>query len=494
MSLLCRAKGFPEPTVTWRRSDGKMPIGRTHVINDKTLQLTELTAHDSGIYVCEAQNIAGVMSVKTYVTVVAAPELVQKPHDKQVIVGEDVELSCNVKGDPHPLLLWRLPDPDRSAVLAGGHSKGHTSVIDSGSSLIIEDTRPNDSGTYQCWGISTGGSVSSRADVFAVESFPPPLIGIGPRDQNVLPGTTITMSCEVSSEAATPIITWWYREASHMPANELISDNRISLPLNGALILKDVIESDAGIYTCRASSTTGTVEAASLLKVGEELDKTNKRIKLPAPPSKPRIISVNETSVELSWLPNSRMDGAKKLTYTVEYWRPGWQEWRIAEAQIKKESCIIKNLSPNVVYSFLIRAVSSNNQESFPSPWSDLIRTSEPQDPSMTLEDIRQARRKLIKPAVTLLSATATSPEKVMLRWKMAPSSEGGVEGMLVYSHGQDGTIRSSTVLGSASSSHLVRGLSPNTRYTFFLVPFWRNVEGTPSNSYQESTPEDGKL
>ncbi|KAK8728120.1 hypothetical protein OTU49_009408, partial [Cherax quadricarinatus] len=53
------------------------------------------------------------------------------------------------------------------------------------------------------------------------------------------------------------------------------------------------------------------------------------------------------------------------------------------------------------------------------------------------------------------------------------------------------GTVQVATVLGTSSSSHLMHHLSSNTHYTFFMVPFWHSIEGTPSNSQSLTTPED---
>ena len=43
-----------------------------------------------------------------------------------------------------------------------------------------------------------------------------------------------------------------------------------------------------------------------------------------------------------------------------------------------------------------------------------------------------------------------------------------------------------------ASGGYTVGGLTPHTRYAFFLIPFFRNVEGRPSNSKSETTMEAG--
>lgn len=71
------------------------------------------------------------------------------------------------------------------------------------------------------------------------------------------------------------------------------------------------------------------------------------------------------------------------------------------------------------------------------------------------------------------------------------------VEGVFIYSRGLDHHARTTNVLSvlhtGDTSGFLVTGLSPHTRYQFFLVPFYKQVDGRPSNSRTARTMEDGK-
>lgn len=51
------------------------------------------------------------------------------------------------------------------------------------------------------------------------------------------------------------------------------------------------------------------------------------------------------------------------------------------------------------------------------------------------------------------------------------------------------------TVLnGGGASTCTVSGLTAYTRYEFFVVPFYKSVEGKPSNSREARTMESGEL
>lgn len=49
------------------------------------------------------------------------------------------------------------------------------------------------------------------------------------------------------------------------------------------------------------------------------------------------------------------------------------------------------------------------------------------------------------------------------------------------------------TVLNAGSTGYTVANLRKFTKYEFFLVPFFKSIEGQPSNSKIVQTAEDGK-
>lgn len=50
------------------------------------------------------------------------------------------------------------------------------------------------------------------------------------------------------------------------------------------------------------------------------------------------------------------------------------------------------------------------------------------------------------------------------------------------------------TVLhGGGASACTIQQLEKNAQYAFFLIPFYKSIEGKPSNLKQTSTLEDGK-
>lgn len=504
LSLPCQVAGYPTPKVDWLRLDGKIPLGRTTVTAEHTLQLSQVTATDSGHYACIAESEAGSIRAEVYISVLALPHFIERPSDQVLQVETSHKLPCLLQGDPVPILMWRLPGDDPSDILLLNHGNDHQRVNENGS-LMMDNLQIDDSGLYSCLGTNSGGGVIARARILTVESFPPPVVGIAPEDQIISAGDSVTLPCEPASEAAEPTVTWWFRPAAHLPEHQITenSDSGIVLSGNVALIIRSASRNNSGIYTCKINAETGSAEATAVIRY-EENSLLNKNVAkfVPAPPSKPRVRVLNDTSVRLSWQPNSSQIGKNNpVTYMIEFWRHGWTEWRIAEAYVESESAVISDLAPNYTYTFLVRSITGSGQ-SFPSPWSNPVRLDVLNNNNPTPRIRWQADKMFEKPTVVLISAAASSPRSVLLSWQ-GLGEENQEDGVLVYwiSHDSENAngvrypskVNVATVLGSSSSSHLVQGLEPYTHYSFFLVPFWRNVEGTPTNSLSLTTPEDGK-
>jgi roundabout axon guidance receptor 2 len=65
----CRVGGDPLPDVLWKRTGGNMPLGRVHVLEDRSLRLEHVSPDDAGEYSCEADNAVGSISAAANLTV-----------------------------------------------------------------------------------------------------------------------------------------------------------------------------------------------------------------------------------------------------------------------------------------------------------------------------------------------------------------------------------------------------------------------------------------
>ena len=54
VSVLCQAAGDPRPVITWVKENSDLPVGRSQVSVNGTLQIWDIKDEDSGIYICTA--------------------------------------------------------------------------------------------------------------------------------------------------------------------------------------------------------------------------------------------------------------------------------------------------------------------------------------------------------------------------------------------------------------------------------------------------------
>ena len=65
----CSVGGEPTPTVLWHHENGKIPIGRARILDDKSLLVDSVQPADEGLYICQADNIVGTISAKASLVV-----------------------------------------------------------------------------------------------------------------------------------------------------------------------------------------------------------------------------------------------------------------------------------------------------------------------------------------------------------------------------------------------------------------------------------------
>ena len=70
-------------------------------------------------------------------------------------------------------------------------------------------------------------------------------------------------------------------------------------------------------------------------------------------------------------------------------------------------------------------------------------------------------------------------------------------EGFYIYfrpvAQNDEGSYQMLTVLNTGASTFQISGLEKYTAYQIFLLPFYKNIDGRPSNYVNVTTAQDGK-
>uniref|UniRef100_T1JDC0 Roundabout n=1 Tax=Strigamia maritima TaxID=126957 RepID=T1JDC0_STRMM len=482
----CKVGGDPAPNIIWRRQDGKMPIGRAQIQEDKSLQIQHVTPADEGLYICEAENPVGTVSASATLTVHSRPTFLVSPRDQRIGLNGIASFECVTTGNPPPSVFWTKEG--NQVLMFPGQPHGRFSVTAEGE-LKISGVRREDEGYYVCSALSVAGSSMAKAylEVTAMADVPPPIIRVGPANQTLPVKTAAMLPCQ-SSGNPTPMISW---SMNGDPING--NDPRITVLDSGTLQIDDLQLSDSGLYTCTASSESGETSWSASLSVESPTNpniifhRTSDLSLFPGAPVKPFASNITETSLVLTWKRIPKMVGLIVESFSSDL-QSGWV---IVAHRISGDTYLVQNLRPDTSYVFLVRAENSYGLGE-PSPVSEVYRTLGLHR-SVPDFDLDEARIRLGNNVVELKNVKAISSTEIRLLWNIK-SAENYVEGFYIRFRDMSGGSQKYnmvTVLNAGASSYVVINLRKFTKYEFFLVPFYKTVDGMPSNSKSEQTLED---
>ena len=153
----CRATGYPEPLITWRK--GPIPVSsldssRIQILSNGDLRITDITKDNDDIYTCTATNFVGPMdSRQARLDVIVPVSVSVSPTNTTVQPGDNVKITCTSEGVPEPEVEWYKNDDLLN-------SQGRVRV--SRTEVVISQVQASDSGYYKCRAHHNYGDASDR--------------------------------------------------------------------------------------------------------------------------------------------------------------------------------------------------------------------------------------------------------------------------------------------------------------------------------------------
>jgi hypothetical protein len=113
-TLSCTGKGYPQPTITWKKDNVTISQGVTDNTNESTtrfsqyLELDNVSLSDNGtVYSCEASQFNGIVISSTSVTLIAINITISCLSQHVVnFIGNETTLTCDIKGNGVEEIEW----------------------------------------------------------------------------------------------------------------------------------------------------------------------------------------------------------------------------------------------------------------------------------------------------------------------------------------------------------------------------------------------------
>ncbi|XP_071947832.1 hemicentin-1-like [Antedon mediterranea] len=252
VTLSCSSSGIPSPQITWMK-DGKEVVEATRGDMESRFEIDQsagtLTIHnaiesDTGIYVCTVSNPAGITSKEITLLVNIAPVIPEwdRDNDVDVVIGNPIELPCEVESTPSPYYTWykddNLLNPNKEV------------FISSNGNLGILRTTVLDSGIYTCIASNIAGNISK---IFRVEIQVPPTILPGLNSLTLVSGETAYLKCEVDGIPYPQVM--WHKDGQLLNIDQ--DPRMMYIIASGMLSIDNVQDPDTGEYECYASNPAG---------------------------------------------------------------------------------------------------------------------------------------------------------------------------------------------------------------------------------------------
>ena len=244
----------------------------------------------------------------------------------------------------------------------------------------------------------------------------------------------------------------------------------------------------------------------------------------PSAPFRPVIINFTDTEITVSWRKVQEIGSSPLIGYRLEYYDADSPKptWLLASNRIFTEIFTLKHLQPNTRYVFAVRAENSHGL-SAPSQLSNTVQTLKyapnrlNPTSSSNQKDLNEIRSHLNGIQVILKDTKPMSANSVKLIWELVHRDQNvlvnkdNIEGYYIrfrdvgpdldelqndlkllnkpnaakMSNSEHQKYNMLTVLTSGSNvnSYVISDLSEFTLYELFVVPFYKSVDGPPSNS-----------
>uniref|UniRef100_A0A8C1TP71 Cell adhesion molecule DSCAM n=1 Tax=Cyprinus carpio TaxID=7962 RepID=A0A8C1TP71_CYPCA len=262
MYIHCHVIGYPYYSIKWYKNSNLLPFNdrQRAFENNGTLKLLNVQKElDEGEYSCHVLVQPQLFKNQSVHITVKVPPFIQPFEFPRYSIGHRVFVPCVVRSGDLPIsITWEKDGKPINASLGVTIDN-----IDFTSSLRISNLQRVHNGTYTCIAQNDAAVVKYQSQLIVRV---PPRFKVQPQDQDGIYGKSVTLNCSADGEPR-PTIEWKYSKGAGVPQFQPIALNsgfRVQLLGNGSLLIKHVLEEDAGYYLCKVSNDVGADVSKSM--------------------------------------------------------------------------------------------------------------------------------------------------------------------------------------------------------------------------------------
>nr|XP_033773484.1 contactin-2 isoform X2 [Geotrypetes seraphini] len=450
----CAAAGKPRPTVRWLRNGRPLTSQDRIEVTNGELRIAKITAEDSGMYQCIAENKHGSVYTSAELMVQAlAPDFRLNPVKRLIPAarGGEVLIQCQPRAAPKATVQW-----SKGTELQTNSSR--VSITEEGM-LIIRNISRSDEGKYTCFAENFMGKANSTGILSVREATK---ITLAPTSADINISANLTLQCQASHDLSMDLTFTW-------ALNGLLIDfdkeegHYLRASVKEAVGDLTIIRAQlrhAGRYTCTAQTVVDSTSASATVVVRGP----------PGPPGGVVVRDIKDTTVQLSW--SRGFDNHSPIAkYTIQarnLLSGTWRQTRTNPATVEgnAESVQVMNLIPWMDYEFRVLA-------------TNILGTGDPSAPSSKI------RTKEAAPTVAPagLSGGGGAPNELIITWTPMIREYHNGEGLgyLLAFRWMGTKIWRMERVGGAQSSHFVyfnKTIAPYTPFEVQIKAFNQKGEG----------------
>uniref|UniRef100_A0A8C1ZBP9 Neogenin n=1 Tax=Cyprinus carpio TaxID=7962 RepID=A0A8C1ZBP9_CYPCA len=263
--LNCSVHSESPAKIEWKKDGSFLSLAsddRRQVLAEGSLLISSVvhSKHnkpDEGVYQCVAtiDNLGTIISRTARLSVAGIPRYLSQPEAASVRVGDSHVLNCEVNPDLVSFIHW---EQNKEPV----ELDQRVFTLPSGA-LVISNATEADAGLYRCVIDNAGPTKTSEEAEIKIlpESGEERTLEflLEPQHVSKAVGESVLLPCVVTGHP-TADVTWMHKD-------QLIeySKGRFEVLGGGSLRIFNLTEEDAGVYSCMADNTNGSIEAQTEL-------------------------------------------------------------------------------------------------------------------------------------------------------------------------------------------------------------------------------------